>query len=200
MPIRKAFEAFASLLDERLRSGVFTTEDALRYTFYYAAVREAGFNHTDIILEQPHPTIRGAEIDTVIRGDVTRPTIALEFKYDRGNPGGTNQNRTQRAAAALNDLFRLARVPASSAELKYFAYLTDKEMAAYFINPSNGLCDLYGVCGPHRVRLGAAQFQGASRTLSSGIADLAIDCQVAGVLSMELARDHSLRVFEVLAA
>jgi hypothetical protein len=92
----------------------------------------------------------------------------------------------------------LAKVPSSLAPLKYFAYLTDKEMATYFTNPSNGLCGIYSAVGTAPLRVDASMFQKASRTLASGVASLVIDCRVRGVLAAELARGHSLRVFEVL--
>src|SRR5436309_2964376 len=103
MEFDQTFRSFASLLNERLQRGVQTTEDCIRYTFFHAALQE-GIAHTDVVLEYRHPAIVGAQIDTLITRD---GGVAIEFKYDRANPGGTNQNRTQRAAAVLNDIFRL---------------------------------------------------------------------------------------------
>ena len=94
------FKQFSTLLGERFALGVFTTEDSIRYTFYTALLSSGGLKHTDVILEHPHPVIPGAK-DTMIRGTDERSPVAVEFKYDRGNPGGKNQNRTQRAAAVV---------------------------------------------------------------------------------------------------
>src|SRR5713226_5255731 len=107
MQLADTFKQFSTLLGERLGLGVFTTEDSIRYTFCIALLSSGGLKHTDVILEYPHPVIPGAEIDTIIRGVNDRQPVAVEFKYDRENPGGTNQNRTQRAAAVVNDIFRL---------------------------------------------------------------------------------------------
>jgi hypothetical protein len=115
MHIADTFKQFSALLGERLRLGVLTTEDSIRYTFYIALLSSGDMKHTDVILEHPHPLIPGAEIDTIIRGVNGRQPLAVEFKYDRGNPGGTNQNRTQRAAAVVGDMFRLVKVPNSVA-------------------------------------------------------------------------------------
>src|SRR4051812_47686838 len=120
MGLQRAFEEFRRLLDERLSLGVITTEDTIRYTLYFALTALGGLKHTDLTLEYPHPTLRGAKVDTVIAAVADRESVAFEFKYDRANRGGSNQNRTQRAAKALIDLFRLAKVPAEVAAAKYF--------------------------------------------------------------------------------
>jgi hypothetical protein len=198
MNFETVFKYFGSALNERLERNVPTTEDSVRYTFFYAILQENSVSHTDIVLEYPHPALSGAEIDTLI-GLNTAWATALEFKFDRGNPGGTNQNRTQRAAAVLNDIFRLARVPSNIAARKFFIYVTDIEMASYFSNPVNRLCEFYGVCGDIRFALGQSLLNGAPKTLAGGIERLLIDCQVAGIFSMELARKHAIRVFEVFA-
>jgi hypothetical protein len=126
--------------------------------------------------------------------------VAVEFKYDRGNPGGANQNRTQRAAAVVNDLFRLVKLPSSVASVKYFVYVTDAEMARYFKNPANRLADLFELSGTTRYALSASAFQGFSQTFVTRIASLASDCQVGSVWAAELPLNHQLRVFEVLTA
>jgi hypothetical protein len=143
MELKSAFQRFAVLLNERFTAGVYTTEDSIRYTFCTALLSTSELQHLDLILEYPHPEIPGAEIDLVVTGSSARPPIAVEFKYDRGNPGGSNQNRTQRAAAVMADIFRLAKVPVSLASAKYFVYITDSEMAGYFRNPTNRLHEFF---------------------------------------------------------
>jgi hypothetical protein len=135
MGLQSAFAEFGRLLDERLSLGVLTTEDTIRYTLYFALTTSGDLKHTDLTLEYPHPTMPGAKVDTVIAAASDRESMAFEFKYDRANPGGSNQNRTQRAARVLIDLFRLVKVPAEMAAAKYFVYVTDAEMAGYFRNP-----------------------------------------------------------------
>lgn len=199
MQLVSTFERFSTLLTERLELGVFTTEDSIRYTFYTALLSSSDLRHINIVLEYPHPAIPKAQIDTIILGAKGREPVAVEFKYDRANPGGTNQNRTQRAAAALRDVFRLAKVPGSLATLKYFVYVTDAEMAGYFGNPANRLVDFFESKRTTPFRLDASVFQGFAPTLVNGIAPLACDCQVAGVFAADLASDYRIRAFEVLA-
>jgi hypothetical protein len=128
---------FAQLLSERLARGILTTEDTIRYTHYLALIRSAGLHHTQITLEHPHPGLPKALVDTVISGTADRESAAFEFKYDRA--GNSNGNRTQRAGKALNDLFRLGKLPDAFAAAKYFVYVTDTEMAKYFRNTVNRL-------------------------------------------------------------
>jgi hypothetical protein len=141
--MRKAIELFATLLNERLVTGTYTTEDSVRYTFFHALLSGGACRHTDVVLESPHPIIQGAEIDTLITTRADEPPVALEFKYDRAIPSGRNLPRTRKAGAVFDDLFRLARVPEPTAKVKYFVYLTDSEMASYFKNPDNGLKDFF---------------------------------------------------------
>jgi hypothetical protein len=187
------------MLRERLELQVLTTEDSIRYTFYAALLSSGDVTHTEIVVEHPHPTIEGAQIDSVIHGNSERKSIAVEFKYDRGNPGGTNQNRTQRAAAVLVDLFRLAKVPDSAAVVKYFIYVTDSEMAAYFKNPSNRLGDFFEMNEQGPLTLGLSRFIGFSKTLVDRVQPFACDCQVVKVFAAHLPADHHLRVFQVVA-
>jgi len=197
MQLADTFKEFAKLLGERLRLGVFTNEDSIRYTFYTALLSSGGLSHTDVILEYPHPVIPRAEIDTIIRSVNDRPPVAVEFKYDRANPGGKNQNRTQRAGAVVNDIFRLAKVPNSLAAVRYFVYVTDAEMAGYFRNPSNRLADLFDVSGTTRFALNPSVFQGFPQTFVTCIASHECDCLVGNVLAADLPSNHHVRAFEV---
>jgi hypothetical protein len=194
MNLQPVFERFASLLRERLAARAFTTEDSVRYSFYCALASE-GVYHTDMILEYPHPSLPGAEIDTVIRPSGERPPLAFEFKYDRANPGGRNQNRTQRAGAVFRDIFRLAKVPPEIATAKYFIYATDSEMAGYFRNPANRLAEMFE-SGVEPMRYGQSVFSGFSQTFLSSIAELCCDCHVSRVFSADL-DTHCVRVWSV---
>ncbi len=189
------FAEFARLLGERIRAGVHTTEDSVRYTFYSALNTRGRFSHTEIVLEYPHPTIPGAEIDTLVQPRVGE-SAAIEFKYDRGNRGGTNQNRTQRAGAALADVFRLVKVPNEVAANRYFLYVTDEEMAAYFKNPNNRLHQFFAENS--RLALNASVFDGFARTFRSRIETLISDCKVHCVFGADVLGEHCIRVWHVL--
>jgi hypothetical protein len=199
MDLKGTFEKFSSLLNERLRLGVYTTEDSIRYTFYSALLSSTDLKPSDLILEHPHPVIEGAEIDTVVIGSNGRPPMAIEFKYDRCNPGGRPQNRTQRAAAVMADIFRLFKVPVSLATVKYFVYITDSEMAGYFRNPTNRLHEFFELAGTAPFFIGSSRFHSFSATFTARIAPLLSECSVLSSHSAALAKDHCVRVFQVVA-
>lgn len=187
------------MLRARLDARVFTTEDSIRYTFYAAASTYAGVRPNEVVLEYPHPVITGAEVDTIMLATAERSSMAIEFKYDRGNPGGTNQNRTRRAASLLVDVFRLAKIPSNIAARRFFVYVTDAEMATYLKNPGNQLHGFFDLAGPAPLALGLGAWASFPQTFRSRVDPHACDCRVKAVFSAELTQDVSVRAFEVLA-
>jgi hypothetical protein len=104
--MNKAFTLFADLLGERLADEVTTTEDTVRYTFFYALLSTSSCSHKDIIIETPHSGIKGKKkVDFVVTARDDRPSMVFEFKYDRRIPSGRNLNTTNRAGAVFNDIF-----------------------------------------------------------------------------------------------
>jgi hypothetical protein len=200
MQIEKILEQFSAMIRARLESRVLTTEDSIRYTFCVAASMYAGVRPIDVVFEYPHPVIVGAEIDTVILASAERNSAAIEFKYDRGNPGGTNQNRTQRAASVMGYLFRLAKIPSDLATRRYFVYITDGEMARYFKNPANRLNALCDLAGPTALALQTKTWIDFPTAFRSRVDPHMCDCQVRAVFSAELPQSVTIRAFEVLAA
>lgn len=197
MKLQEAFVEFGRLLEERLSLGIITTEDTIRYMLYVALTTSGGLNHTDLTLEYPHPTLERAKVDTVIRETAGRESMAFEFKYDRANPGGSNQNRTQRAGKALIDIFRLVRVPSNVATGKYFVYVTDAEMAGYFRNPVNRLHSLFELADGATFALSVGGFAGYSRTLVTMLEPMACTCIVSRVFAADLPANHCVRIFRV---
>ena len=197
MGLESAFVEFGRLLHERLSLGVLTTEDTIRYTLYFALTTSGGLKHIDLTLEYPHPALPGAKVDTVISKASGRESVAFEFKYDRANPGGSNQNRTQRAAKALIDLFRLVKVPAEVAATRFFVYVTDAEMAGYFRNPVNRLHELFELAEGAQHVMDRSSFRGYSRTLSTLVDPFAAECIVTRVFAVELPANHCVRIFRV---
>lgn len=195
MGLHSVFAEFGRLLGERLSLDVRTTEDTIRYTFYYALMSSGGVRHTDLTLEYPHPALSGAKIDTLLNPGSGRESVAFEFKYDRANPGGANQNRTQRAGKALNDLFRLAKF--REAALKYFVYVTDDEMAGYFRNRVNRLHELFELAEGAEYAIDAGNFQGFAQTLTTTIEPLLTECIVTGAFATDLPANHCLRIFRI---
>jgi len=63
--LASTFKEFQALLGQRLLSGIYTTEDAVRYTFFAALLRQA-VDPKMVAMEYPHPTTRNARVDTVV--------------------------------------------------------------------------------------------------------------------------------------
>jgi hypothetical protein len=194
------FILFSNLINERILDGAHMSEDNVRYSYFLSANQVGKINHTDIYLEYPHPNLPGKEIDSYIIGDSYPKGVAIEFKYDRSNPGGTNQNRTQRAGSFLADLFRLNLVPTSTAEEKYFVYLTDKEMASYFLNPQNKLSRLYNLNYEQDYLLDIDLVNSLAKSASNQVKNLVSPCRIQGFFKKDLVQGHQLRVLSVCAA
>jgi len=192
-----SIELFVNLLNERFLTRALTTEDSVRYTFFYAILSRGMHRHTDVILESPHPCIERAKIDTLVLARASQPSVALEFKYDRGNPGRKNQNRTQRAGAVFNDVFRLVHVPRTTAEAKYLVYLTDPEMAKYFRKPSNGLNGFFELHEGQLFAVTPEFIAERPKSFQEPLKASQVECTLIGLINREIAGEHSLRIYEV---
>lgn len=190
-----ALSEFADLLETRLAQSVFTTEDSIRYTFFVALMRSLGLSPHQIILEQPHPRIARAEIDTFIPALENRG-LAVEFKYDRPIPSGRNLPRSQKEGSLAHVIFRLARFEADDLTDGLFVYLTSKEMAGYLANPQNGLADLFNADERSTVAIDEEYLGSRSQTLR-GAAGPVVCCEATALLKRALAGEHELRVFDV---
>lgn len=126
------YSRFATLLAERLKEGSYTTEDAVRYCFHLGLLQESVVPHHRIILEFPHPSVNGAEVDTWIEPTEKEKGLAVEFKYDRKLPGQGTINKTQRAGKVFHDLYRLSKI--STDYTRVFIYVATREMNIYFRN------------------------------------------------------------------
>ena len=190
-----ALQAFADLLAKRLGSSVFTTEDAVRYTFFAAVTQTLEIKPEGIVLEHNHSDIAGARIDTWIPAFGGR-AYALEFKFDRPIPSERNLPRTQKAGQILKDLFRLARLHLPNSTDAVFIYLTTREMAGYFRNPANGLHDLFCLPAGHSLKIDDGYLKMRAETLRKASGEV-IPCTVHTLLSRDLPCQHELRAYGV---
>ena len=195
--MKEIFQVFSALIDERLSTKVFTTEDSVRYTFFLALLESGFCKHTDILLEMPHPSIPKAEVDLFISAGDNRPATAFEFKFDRPIPSEKNSPRTQKAGAVFKDLFRLARVPAAKASQRYFIYLAASEMADYFRNPDNRLAPIFGLPEGKTYTLPAGFVNGFADTFQRVAGEWATPCSLLSVYSQNLSHQHALRIYLV---
>ena len=186
------------MLKERFNAKVATTEDSVRYTFFYALLSSGACDHTYVIIEHPHPIIVGRKkIDFIVASSNDRPSRAFEFKYDREIPSHQKLNKTNRAGAVFNDLFRLTYIPESTAQIKYFVYLTDSQMASYFLNQDNGYGDFFNLITGQSFEIDTAFLGTRVPSFWDKISCDPIPCVASGFFASDLGEEHSLRVYEV---
>lgn len=191
------FEAFASLLDERIAARTHTTEDSVRYTLF-AALLENGSCAKDVVLEYPHPAIPRAQIDTWIPSYGGR-SVAIEFKYDRDPPSGKNQPKTQRAGGVFRDLSRLVLTVQVTNTRAYFVYLTTAEMAVYFRNAENGHSEFFALSNGRDLTVSRSYFEDKPETFRKAAGE-PFEATISGVLTRSLPDGFELRIYQVKAA
>ena len=138
------FKKFDDLLGERLSKGIVTTEDSIRYLFFYCLSVIGGINPNKVVLEYPYSSIARAKLDTLILPDGERDGVAFEFKYDRKNVSGRNKPRSMQAGKVFADIYRLYMFDAVDSD-KYLVYVTDDEMDKYYKNRRNGVDGFYNL-------------------------------------------------------
>jgi len=195
------FRQFSNLLEDRFSKSVYTTEDSIRYTFYYCLTIYGGIPPSEVIVEYPHPHIAGAEVDIYIPQKDRRPRLVFEFKFDREIPSGKNINKTQRAGKVFSDIFRLARIQLHNKNIqRYFVYVTDREMAIYFKNPSNHLNNFFDLAIGETLRIDKKYIENHPGTFIKSVGKHVVDCRVACLLREELIKRIWVRIYEIRPA
>lgn len=190
-----AIDLFGELLERRLKLGVYTAEDAVRYTFFASLMQAQDLRPEDIVLEHNHGSIERAKIDTWIPSFGGR-SYAIEFKYDRQIPSGRNTPLTQKAGHIIKDLFRLAKIDATLGAEALFVYLATREMGGYFSNPNNGLADLFRLAPGSSLHIDNHYLLNRPETLRRSAGDVT-PCTLTCVCSRSLCNEHQLRVWGI---
>ncbi|WP_343709731.1 hypothetical protein [Mycobacterium sp.] len=195
LPITNAMMAtFLELLGKRLDSGVLTTEDSIRYTFFAALLRH-GIQPEQVVLEHRHKTVSRARIDTAVFDNSGKPAAAVEFKYDRANPGGSSQPLPQKAGAAFADLRRLALLP--DFPERYFIYVMDRELARYLASPRNGLYQVFGLAACASITLAEDYFSDRPMTFRKRLGEWPGEVVLECVGAQDLPREHCVRIYAI---
>ncbi len=193
MGLSAVFDRFGELLLARLDGDAFTTEDSVRYTFFAALLEKGGIECHNVIMEYPHPSIPGAEVDTWIPS-FDGSGLAIEFKYDRDIPSGRNTPRTQKAGKVFHDLYRLGKIEPRVRRI--FIYLAGPEMAGYFGNPTNGLSNFFLLPSGKSLVIDSAFLSGKSATFSASAGEIP-NVVVTALYGRNLPRLHHVRGYEV---
>jgi hypothetical protein len=194
LQVSRVAACFVDLLRRRLVSGTFTTEDSIRFTFF-AAVLQSEVRPERVVLECPHPAIRRAKVDTVILGEDGEPNAAVEFKYDRANPGGTNQPKPQKAGAVVADLARLLLWP--EPVQRYLVYVTDREMFDYWTEPANGLERIIALPAGSGLQICGLFFERRPKVFREAMGEWPEPALLDAVVNSAMPNGHHLRVWQV---
>jgi len=172
------------------------TEDGVRYSFFNSVIAVAGLTPSQIYLEYPHNTIKGAKIDTYIP-HFNGHEVAVEFKYDRAIPSGKNSPRPQKAGKLFNDMRRLLEFKLQDNALRLFVYLTDDEMAGYMRNVGNNLAEFFGVSQGSSLVVAPAFFTNKSATFQKSCGNC-FNATLTCAFAASLPIGHELRIFEIV--
>ena len=198
--LESIFVKFGELLDTRFSKNVFTTEDSVRYTFFYAISSEFELVPHDIVLESVHPNIDGhKEIDMLIPEKKDCPELVFEFKYDRKQPSGTNSPRPLKAGHLFADIFRQFRYKKEHQKSKCFLiYVTDFEQANYLSKEENRLDDFFNLPTGQTLQINSDYVNNHSDTFVNAASTYEIhECKILSCLNMDLVNSNFIRIFEI---
>jgi len=139
MNIPSTLKKFSCIVDKRfdIYGLKFSTEDNIRYDFFYALLHENKIKPWDILLESSYPLDlldskkKSYEIDLLVKPiNIEEQGLICEFKYDKKI--NTNINKTNRYGKLLNDLLRLYTFKSNNPNYHcLLVYICDDEMLKY---------------------------------------------------------------------
>ena len=195
--LQVTFERFSNLLNDRFEKKIFTKEDPIRYTFFYAISKELELFPHDILLESPHPKIDKAEIDMLISETDEYPELIFEFKYDVKRRSVVPH--PFKAGALFADIFRLCLYKKDNQKTRCFLiYVTDIEMANYLSRDANRLDDFFNLSSNQTLVINENYVKNHSETFVSNASKHGIhDCIVKSCLNVDLVESHFVRIYEI---
>uniref|UniRef100_A0A7C5Z2W5 Restriction endonuclease n=1 Tax=candidate division CPR3 bacterium TaxID=2268181 RepID=A0A7C5Z2W5_UNCC3 len=196
--IDKIFEQFTELLEDRFSKQVYTTEDSIRYSLFYCLTNYGRIHPSDVILEYPHPHFSGAKVDTYIPPQNGHFGLVFEFKFDREIPSSKNPPKTQKAGKVFADIFLLVLFKPDNKNVRsYFVYVTDKEMATYFQNPSNQLDNFFNLMPGDILKIDRKYIEKHPRIFVKSVGSNIVDCEVLCYLRKEFPSEIWVRIYEI---
>jgi len=193
-----SWSVFVDICNEALAAPTPKSEDLVRYV-YFQALLESGIDISHFAFEYPHPTIPRAQVDTVLVDAEGDPYLALEVKYHRNIPSGSNLPRPQLAGGLVHDLTRLSRFEPRECR-RNFLYVTDEQMAGYLANPRNRLEWLLSTSVGTSQQLDDAGFDELSVTFQKAAGDVPQGVTITVIETADLVRGHTARLYDVHAA
>ena len=195
--LQLTFQKFADLLDTRFSKDVFTKEDSIRYTFFYATCLELGLGPEDIILESVHPNIEGAEIDMLIPENKDYPELVFEFKYDVKRRSVSAA--PFKAGHLFADIFRLFLYKKEHQKSKCFLiYVTSLAQANYLSKERNRLDDFFNLPTGQTLQINSDYVKNHADTFVNAAKAYGIhECKILSCLNTDLENSHYVRIFEI---
>ena len=192
------WSVFETGLNRALVARTPKSEDLVRYVFFQSLVA-SGVEVHRFAFEYPHPAIKRAMVDTVLVDERDDPCVALEVKYHRSNSSGNNLPRPQMAGMLVHDMVRLAAFTPAETQ-RVLLYVTDKEMASYFGNPSNGLSWVTGLKPGDSKTLNDGDFTQLSKTFRKAVGPWPGPVIVRTLHSADLKAGHTARLYQIESA
>ena len=196
--LQSVFQKFGVLLNIRFSKDVFTKEDSIRYTFFYAMCLELGLGPEDIILESVHPNIEGdKEIDMLIPEKKDYPELVFEFKYDVKR--SSTSARTAKAGYLFADIFRLFLYKKEHQKSKcFFIYVADSEQAKYLSKKENRLNDFFNLPTGQTLQINSDYVKNHADTFVNAAKAYGIhECKILSCLNTDLENSHYVRIYEI---
>ena len=191
MKLEKILDDFADLLSERFSLNKMTTEDTVRYLFFYA-LNQNGISHNDIVLEYDHPDISPKKIDSLIE-NFEETSLVLEFKFHR--EGKSQDPRTMNAGEIFYDFFKLKKL--TTDERRLVVYVTDQMMRNYFQNRNDILQKWYDLTSGETIELSEGEFLELPKTFLDACKN-PTNVKIKSITSKNINKKYTLKVFELL--
>ena len=196
--LQLTFQKFADLLDTRFSKEVFTTEDSVRYTFFYAISSEFELVPHDIVLESVHPNIDGhKEIDMLIPEKKDCPELVFEFKYDVKRRSVSPARL--KAGHLFADIFRLFLYKKEHQKSKCFLiYVTSLEQANYLSKEKNRLNNFFNLPTGQTLQINSDYVKNHANTFVNAAKAYGIhECKISSCLNVDLENSHYVRIYEI---
>lgn len=132
-------ECFQNELSDRLKEGIFTSEDNVRYCFVDFVKNKFKLSNKDIILEEKYKNLKqysniinpssNLELDAHFILHKKPNNIFVEIKYNKDEDEPTS---TENVGSIVNDLIRLSSIKEEG--LKILVYVFESKMYKYLLN------------------------------------------------------------------
>ena len=188
------YEQFATYISLRIASGQHLTEDSVRYSFFLALLLTTDIKQHELILELPHPSYPGKEIDTYIVPAEGRPATYVEFKFHRSSK--STSPKPQKAGGLFKDVARMASL-ASATSRCLVVYLTCPEMATYFDSKSSAYSSFWRNKIGSEFQYDGAFLENTTPTFRKVVGDLPFARVGVEYAASSLENKYQLRVFNI---